>query len=138
MNITYDKATNCSSENSINFNIYNETASKLMESLALYDKIIVPTVDCSKSVPHQTNNYDCGVFVIKYFQMIVNENPKSTSNCIRTKFAQQFSTNYFTDNDIDIDDIDEIKQALDLIYTELSEINSHIRQAKEELEDEDT
>ncbi len=39
---------------------------------------------------------------------------------------------------MDIDDIDEIKQALDLIYTELSEINSHIRQAKEELEDEDT
>jgi hypothetical protein len=38
---------------------------------------------------------------------------------------------------MDIDDIDEIKQALDLIYTELSEINSHIRQAKEELEDED-
>ena len=38
---------------------------------------------------------------------------------------------------MDIDDIDEIKQALDLIYTELSEINSHIKQAKEELNDED-
>jgi len=35
---------------------------------------------------------------------------------------------------MDIDDIDDLKQRLDLIYTELSDLNEMIRETKQEME----
>jgi hypothetical protein len=35
---------------------------------------------------------------------------------------------------MDVDDINELKQMLDLIYTELSDLNEMIRETKQEME----
>ena len=118
MSINYERS---GVENSIEVNSQNEDVSKLMGTLALYSPENVPIVECSESVPQQKNSYDCGVFVIKYFQMVVNEKPKSSMRCIQNKFSEQFCTTYFTDKDIDIERslIRDIIRNLQLEYNRL-------------------
>ena len=98
-NVEYEKseAENCKETCAAQYGSLFES----MENLSLYNHEIVPIVDCSRSVPHQTNGYDCGVFVIKYFQMLVCENPKTTTSCIERNFAEQFNPEYFTSDQVD-------------------------------------
>ena len=46
----------------------------------------VKNISC-KNIPQQTNGTDCGVFVIKYFEMVMNATPSSTLEDIDNRFG---------------------------------------------------
>jgi Ulp1 family protease len=56
-------------------------------------------------VCQQENGVDCGVFVIKYVEMILNANPTSTPEDIRTEFHDYFQPLMFSQTDADVERI---------------------------------
>jgi len=58
----------------------------------------VEAIPCK--VPMQRNGYDCGVFVIKFTEMILSKWPSSTSYHIQNKFTEYVSPEEFTQEDI--------------------------------------
>eukprot|EP01033_Poteriospumella_lacustris_P021714 gene21714-16179_t len=50
---------------------------------------LIPAVKCH--VPRQENGYDCGVFVVRFAQMILEKWPRSTSEDVRDKCREQFA-----------------------------------------------
>jgi hypothetical protein len=75
-------------------------------------KDLVPFVQCK--VPSQRNGYDCGVFVIKYIEMIISKLPICFPKDMRSKFSDQLPTTAFTPQDVT-----EERHALRIILSDL-------------------
>mmetsp|Transcript_12245 Transcript_12245/g.18544 ORF Transcript_12245/g.18544 Transcript_12245/m.18544 type:complete len:912 (+) Transcript_12245:210-2945(+) len=60
-----------------------------------------PCINCSRNVPSQQNSYDCGVYVVKYVELICDIYPSSTHEDIDKKFKDHFHTTLFTQVHID-------------------------------------
>lgn len=75
---------------------------KDQETLALeaFLKSLPPAVKCA--VPQQHNGYDCGVFVIRFAEMVMNKQPTTTECDIQEKFRSQFMKE-FSQKDIDLE-----------------------------------
>ena len=54
----------------------------------------------------QRNGYDCGIFVIRYIEMIMNQLPSSRESDISSKFSSQFL------NEFNQDDITKMRYAI--------------------------
>lgn len=66
---------------------------------AAMDKFVRSIAWVKCVVPKQQNGYDCGVFVIRFAEMIIQKRPQTTSEDIRDKMRQQFAAE-FTQEDI--------------------------------------
>lgn len=53
-----------------------------------------------EQIPKQSNNYDCGIYLIKYFQYFLQQWPTSTLHDINTKFSDYFNITMFGQDDI--------------------------------------
>ena len=73
----------------------------------------IQSVPCNSRIPRQTNGYDCGVFTIKFFEMVMNAMPSSTQLDIDTRFG-------FTQDAFGPDDIDAERESLKRKIKELS------------------
>jgi len=56
---------------------------------------------CKVPIPRQSNGYDCGVYVIKYINYVLEMNPSSNEHDITTNFRDFFKENRFSQDDID-------------------------------------
>ena len=73
----------------------------------------IKTVSCNQNIPRQTNGYDCGVYTIKFFEMVINVMPSSTLQDIENKFG-------FARDAFGFDAINQEREDLKLKINELS------------------
>ena len=55
----------------------------------------------------QSNGYDCGVYVLKFIDQIINDYPASTASIVHSKFDQIFSR-----RDISSDEVSELREEM--------------------------
>jgi Ulp1 family protease len=67
---------------------------RTISNLPLAKTNSMPHVPC-KSIPRQNNGYDCGVFVIKFVEMLLAVSPSSFSSSISNKSVDVFQSDYF-------------------------------------------
>lgn len=67
---------------------------------------------CLSKVPRQQNGYDCGVFVIRFAQMIIDKWPSSTFEDMEDKFRNHFLKEFTQD------DISTEREAMKILLTE--------------------
>ena len=73
----------------------------------------IKNVSCNQNIPRQTNGYDCGVYTIKFFEMVINVMPSSTLQDIENKFG-------FARDAFGFDAINQEREDLKLKINELS------------------
>ena len=72
----------------------------------------IQSVSCNSRIPRQTNGYDCGVFTIKFFEMVMNAMPSSTQLDIDNRFG--FTQDAFGPDDIDAERVGLKKKIMEL------------------------
>jgi Ulp1 family protease len=81
-----------------------------------------------KDIPTQDNNYDCGMYIIKYVESMLDRWPSPTENTIKSKFRSIFS---FTPEDINTER-DEIRELIRSLKPNYESILQQRREAEEE------
>jgi hypothetical protein len=61
----------------------------------------IEKIECP--MPRQNNGYDCGLFVIKYIEEVLNIFPSSTLDDIENKFIPQFNCELFDQKEISLE-----------------------------------
>ena len=76
-----------------------------------------------QQVPHQLNGYDCGVYTIKFFEMLVRRLPSSTRREIDRRFGGK--DGYFRPDAYSPEDIVDEREELRLEITKYVTLTSH-------------
>ena len=63
--------------------------------------IITFSLLLSPQVPIQANGYDCGLFVTKFAELVLNTQPSSTDADIANKFGNLLRSDAFSQADVD-------------------------------------
>ena len=70
-----------------------------LQSEIIFNKTTIPHLKLN--IPYQHNGYDCGVYVCKNIEKLLELWPESTQHAINTKFTDVLHAAIFTQEDID-------------------------------------